>query len=163
MKRHGMWMALCGLAIAVGLAVRPGLVPAPAAVAAGGTVFPVVLPVGSTTETTVAAANTQLLQVDNLDGRRQISLEVCNTGTADLTAFMVLVHSGGQGWAPYLSGTDWSSTTNAAMEWCSLTPATLAAGRTAHLRFDVYGSRGFRVIASCGTSTTVRVQGQAVP
>lgn len=115
----------------------------------------------STTATVTTATTVYTMQ--DIGDLKEVSLQVANTGAA-LTDFIVQLQDSESGaWYNYLSGTDWASTTNPAMQFSSTAVNTLASGSTGHVHFRINGANGFRIVATTGSSTSVTVVGNVKP
>lgn len=81
------------------------------------------------------------------------------TGSDPLTTFKVQFQGAeGGAWVDYLGGSDWSSTTNVNMLFCTTQkPDDLDEDETAGIRIDTRGCYAIRFAATCTTSETATI------
>jgi hypothetical protein len=108
---------------------------------------------------TVTTDATTILEVDLSRSRSLVNVEIHNSGAAALTAFVVQVKDHPEGeWYQLLAA---YADTSKTVRYVVGAPATLAGGAKAHIGLLVNAPVAIRFRATCGTSTTVLIYGNA--
>jgi len=108
----------------------------------------------------VTTAATTLFQKDLGGEAAYANIEIANAtgGDAFATCLVQFRDAAGGEWHTVLSGADYA-TASATLPFCSSTsPATLAAGSTAHLVVNLYAADGLRVVATSAGTSSATVQ-----
>jgi hypothetical protein len=89
-----------------------------------------------------------------------VNLEIQNTGANDFTDFSIQIqdHPDGE-FYDWLTGTDFTSTSNPDMLDCSVDPRTLVAGTRSHIVFRVRSAYAFKCKAKRTSATTATALG----
>ena len=103
-----------------------------------------------------------ILETLNMNGHSTLcNIEIHNTGSADLTGFVLQVrdHPEGEWYAKYLASDEWTSPGIGDKRFASGDPTTLAAGQRVHVHTRLSACWDFRFGATSNQPSTVTVRG----